>query len=80
MHTIIRYSNCILLYAWIIYIITDVTIGFFNTSFSVLESRGRPNIQVGVIDGSLQIELVIRYSITDLSVSNSSSGELHVTT
>ena len=54
--------------------VLDVTIGFFNTSFSVLESKGRPNIQVGVIDGSLQIELVIRYSITDLSVSNSSSG------
>lgn len=47
------------------------TIGFFNTSYSVLESEGQLNIQLGVISGSLQREVEIAVLIIDASRSNS---------
>lgn len=50
-----------------------LTVGFLNTLFSVLESNGQLNIQVGVTAGSLQVDIVIpvHYSIVQ---SNSTSG------
>ena len=59
---------------YIIYIIsatnfalTAVTIGFSNTSYSVLESNGQLNIVVEVLSGSLQREVVINLSVFDTS-------------
>ena len=59
---------------YIIYIIsatnfalTVVTIGFSNTSYSVLESNGQLNIAVEVTSGSLQRDVVINLSVFDTS-------------
>ena len=54
----------------VIYIIinlTDVIIGFLDTSYSVLENELQVIIQVGVLEGSLQREVTVTLSISDLT-------------
>ena len=41
----------------------EVVIGFLNTSYTVGESDSQVNIQIGVIRGSLQIPVVVEFSI-----------------
>ena len=47
--------------------LTDATIGFINAPYSVGENEGEVDVQVGVIEGSLQRELVILLSTFDSS-------------
>ena len=54
----------------VIYIIinlTDVTIGFLNPSYSVFENGSQVIIQVGVLDGSLQRNVIVTLSTSDLT-------------
>ena len=44
---------------------TDVTIGFINPPYSVIENEGQVVIQVGVIGGLLQRETVVTFSTRD---------------
>lgn len=43
-----------------------ITVGFLNTSHTVDEYNGQVKLQVGVISGSLQRELILVFSIIDL--------------
>ena len=45
---------------------TDVTIGFINPPYSVFENESLV-IQVGVLEGSLQREVVVSFSSSDLT-------------
>ena len=51
-----------------------IVIGFFNTSYTVYESDGVANIQIGVIQGSLERPLVVQFSTSAISA----AGELHI--
>ena len=55
---------------------TDVTIGFINAPYSVDENEGEVDIQVGVIEGSLQREVVVLFSTLDSSVRGKHMGIL----
>ena len=45
-----------------------VVIGFLNTSYTVGESDGAANIQIGVLsEGSLERPVVVRFSTTAIS-------------
>ena len=48
-------------------------IGFLNTSYTVGESDGAVNIQIGVIRGSLQIPVVVNFTTN----ADSADGKLH---
>ena len=50
-----------------------VVIGFLNTSYTVNENDGAANIQIGVIQGSLERSVVVRFSTS----ADSASGKLH---
>ena len=43
----------------------DATIGFINSPYSVIENEKQVVIQVGVIEGSLQREVVVSFSTSD---------------
>ena len=54
----------------VIYIIinlTDVIIGFLDTSYSVFENESQVIIQVGLLEGSLQREVTVTLSTSDLT-------------
>ena len=46
---------------------TGVTIGFVNPPYSVIENEEQLVIQIGVIEGSLQTEVVVSFSTSDLT-------------
>ena len=48
-------------------------IGFLNTSYTVGESDGQANIQIGVIRGSLQRPVAVQFSTNAVSA----AGKLH---
>ena len=48
-------------------------IGFLNTSYTVGESDGAVNIQIGVIRGSLQTPVVVNFTTN----ADSANGKLH---
>ena len=48
-------------------------IGFLNTSYTVGESDGQANVQIGVIRGSLQRSVVVEFSTNVVSA----AGKLH---
>ena len=56
---------------------TGITIGFLNTSFSILESNGQLDIRVGVMDDTTETDIVIlvHYSVPQ---SNLTSGESNI--
>ena len=43
----------------------EVIIGFINPPYYVIENEGQVAIQIGVIDGSLQREVVVSFSTSD---------------
>ena len=45
----------------------NVVIGFLGSPYSVNESAGELNVQVGVISGSLQTNIVLNLSTTDIT-------------
>lgn len=45
----------------------DAIIGFLNTQYTVSESDGSVLLQVGLIEGSIQGEVVIELSTSDLT-------------
>ena len=51
----------------------EIIVGFLSTSYSTTESDGQLYIQVGVISGSVQREVIVNLSISDLN------GELNPT-
>ena len=53
----------------------DITFGFLKTSHSVLEEGGQLDIQVGVLNGSLQREVILSYTIADVAQHTSDGGE-----
>ena len=44
---------------------TDATIGFLNTAYSVNENDGVVALEVGVLDGFLEREVVVLFSTSD---------------
>ena len=53
-----------------------VVIGFLNTSYTVNENDGVADIQIGVIRGSLERAVAVRFSTS----ADSASGKLHRST
>ena len=53
-----------------------VVIGFLNTSYTVNENDGVANIQIGVIQGSLERSVTVQFSTS----ADSASGKLHRST
>ena len=51
-----------------------VVIGFLNTSYTVNENDGVADTQIGVIRGSLERSVVVRFSTS----ADSASGKLHI--
>ena len=49
-----------------------IVIGFLNTSYTVSENDGEANIQIGVIQGSLERPVVVRFSTNAISASGKS--------
>ena len=47
-----------------------IVIGFLNTSYTVGESDGVANIQIGVIQGSLERSVAVRFSTNDISAAS----------
>ena len=47
--------------------LTDVIIGFLDTSYSMFENEPQVIIQVGVLNGSLQRSVIVTLSISDLT-------------
>ena len=48
-------------------LISDADIGFISPHFTMRESDGLVNIQVGVLSGSLQKEVTLNFFVTELS-------------
>ena len=57
----------------IIISLAAVVIGFLNTSYTVNENDGAADIQIGVIRGSLERPVAVRFSTN----ADSASGKLH---
>ena len=64
----------IMIVSWYLYdniikdsLISDAEIGFTSPYFTVRESDGQVNVQVGVLSGSLQKEVMFNFFITDLN-------------
>ena len=55
-----------------------VVIGFLNTSYTVGESNGQVNIQIGVINNSLQRPVVIKFSTNAVSAAGKSHKINHI--
>ena len=47
--------------------LTDVIIGFLDTSYSVFENESQVFFQVGVLNGSLQRNVTVTLSTSDLT-------------
>lgn len=48
-------------------IVADVTIGFIDSIYSVFENESMLVIQIGLLEGSLQREVIITLSTADLT-------------
>ena len=48
-----------------LFLISEADIGFISSHFTVRESDSEVNIQVGVLSGSLQKEVAIKFSVTE---------------
>ena len=52
-------------------------IGFLNTSYTVGESDGLVNVQIGVINGSLQRPVVVQFSTNAVSAASKFIHEIN---
>ena len=48
-----------------VYYSTDVVIGFLSSSYNVSEGDGFVNIQIGVVNGSIETRVVVSFFIID---------------
>ena len=49
---------------------SEVVIGFLNASYTVGESDGVANIQIGIIQGSLERSVVVQFSTNAISAAS----------